>query len=85
MLLCYRTSGTNTPSSISPMKGNGEVKKLAIGALSLATAFSSVAPAQALKAGISDVETVHYYHRRWYRGGDDYRWGGRSAPSSAGR
>ncbi len=58
------------------------MKKLAIVALSLASAFSSVAPAQAfpsvipMKASISDVETVQYYNRRWYRGGDDYRWRG---------
>jgi hypothetical protein len=58
------------------------MKKLAIVALSLATAFSSAAPVQAfpsvtpMKAGISDVETVQYYHRRWYRGYDGYRWRG---------
>ncbi|OOG70096.1 Lectin-like protein BA14k [Ensifer sp. M14] len=59
------------------------MRKLAIVALSLATAFSSVAPAQAfppvtpVKAGISNVETVQYYNRRWYRGGDRDRWGDR--------
>ncbi|WP_429815142.1 hypothetical protein [Ensifer sp. B1-9] len=53
------------------------MKKLAIIALSLATALSSVGPVQAfpsvspLKAGLSNVEQVTHRHRQWYYDDDD--------------
>ena len=53
------------------------MKKLAIIALSLATALPSVGPVQAfpsvspLKAGLSNVEQVTHRHRQWYYDDDD--------------